>query len=100
LDEEIRSNKLKSAIYKNIEKMDLLEICRKILYAPKGYSLSEVASYFGYPFKHPRKNAYLMALEYQGFILGTLEEPDWEMIIEHNKDDILAMKYIIESVCL
>jgi len=100
LDEKIRSNKLKSTIYKNIEKIDLLEICRKNLYTPKGYSLLSVASYFCYPFKHPEKNGYHMGLEYQGFILGTLEEPDWEKIIEHNKDDVLAMKYIIESIRL
>jgi Icc-related predicted phosphoesterase len=99
LDEKIRSKKLNITTYKKVEKIDLLEICRKNLYMPKGYSLSSVASYFGYPFKHPEKNGYHMGLEYQGFILGTLEEPDWEKIIEYNKDDVLAMKYIIESVC-
>ncbi|MBE0517548.1 MAG: ribonuclease H-like domain-containing protein, partial [Methanophagales archaeon] len=66
----------------------------------KGHGLQDITYYFGYPFKHPEKNGYHMGLEYQGFILGTLEEPDWEKIIEYNKDDVLAMKYIIESVCL
>lgn len=100
LDEKIRSNRLPTLAFKKVEKIDLLEICRKNLYVPKGYSLSSVASYFGYPFKHPEKNGYHMGLEYQGFILGTLEEPDWEKIIEYNKDDVLAMKYIIESIRL
>ena len=100
LDEKIRSNRLSTTTYKKVEKIDLLEICRKNLYVPKGYSLSSVASYFGYLFKHPEKNGYHMGLEYQGFILGTLEEPDWEKIIEYNKDDVLAMKDIIESIRL
>ena len=100
LDEKIRSNRLPTLAFKKVEKIDLLEICRKNLYVPKGYSLSSVASYFGYRFKHPEKNGYHMGLEYQGFILGTLEEPDWEKIIEYNKDDVLAMKYIIESIRL
>lgn len=100
LDEKIRSNRLPTSAFKKVEKIDLLEICRKNLYVPKGYSLSSVASCFGYPFKYPEKNGYHMGLEYQGFILGTLEEPDWEKIIEYNKDDVLAMKYIIESIRL
>ena len=100
LDEKIRSNRLPTLAFKKVEKIDLLEICRKNLYVPKGYSLSSVVSCFGYPFKYPEKNGYHMGLEYQGFILGTLEEPDWEKIIEYNKDDVLAMKYIIESIRL
>ena len=98
LEDKIKRKKLDIRTYKKIEKIDLLEICRKNLYVPKGYSLSVVAPYFGYSLKYPEKNGYHMGLEYQGFILGTLDEPDWEKIIEYNREDILMMKYIVENI--
>lgn len=100
LENKLKSNLLDYKTFKKINKIDLLEICRKNLYIPKGYSLSVVASYFRYPFKNPDKNGNHMGLEYQGFILGTLGKPDWETIIESNRDDVLAMKYIIENISL
>jgi len=99
LDEKICSNKLGVLTYRKITKIDLLEICRRNIYVPKGYSLMNVATSFGYPFNQ-KKNGYHMGLEYQGYVLGTLDEPDWEKMIKYNREDILAMEHILERIRL
>ena len=100
LEKKLIEKSLDLRTFRQIEKIDLLEISRKNMYVPKGNSLPVVASYFGYSFKNPDKNGYQMGVEYQGFILGTLDKPDWEKIIENNRDDVLAMKYIIKNTSL
>lgn len=98
IKDNLKKRKIRSRKYQRMKKMDLLKICRKNTFLPQGFSLKNAATSFGYEFNDPVKSGYHIGLTYQGFILGTLDEPDWDRIIDNNRDDVFAMKHIVDRI--
>lgn len=73
--------------------LDLAIEIKSRFYLPTNFSLKEVSELLGYKFKHTNMNGFLVALSYE-------KDPikNKNLLIGYNKDDVLSMKYIIETL--
>ncbi|KXA93197.1 hypothetical protein AKJ66_02610, partial [candidate division MSBL1 archaeon SCGC-AAA259E22] len=89
---------LTSKMLKGKEHYDLYSGLRKSFVFPtQNYKLSSVGGAFGYSWEDPDLRGWDMPRLYHDY-LETGRETLLEKIVEHNKDDVMAMHHIIEEI--
>lgn len=50
-----------------------------------------------YEYKHPEIDGFLVGKQYTEYLLDG-KEPDWNKLLEYNKDDVLALKTVVDRI--
>ena len=61
------------------------------------YKLKDLATRFGFQFRHPEIDGFIVGMEYSNY-LSTGEELDWKSFIEYNEDDVMALSHMIKYI--
>jgi predicted RecB family nuclease len=79
------------------QSVDCLPALRRSIALPSpGFSLTEAASDFGYSFAYPEIDGWRVAYEYQQAI--QLGKPIPEHLLAYNRDDVLALRFLVQEV--
>lgn len=74
-----------------------LAIERSVVLPTRSLSLKEIASYFGYKYKHADMDGFGAALEYARSI-GKRDESTTKMLLEYGRDDVMVLRRIISRM--
>ncbi|MFA4946777.1 MAG: ribonuclease H-like domain-containing protein [Candidatus Micrarchaeia archaeon] len=75
----------------------LIEIRQKLFGPFTGYKLKDLAPRLGYKFKHQDLSGFEVGLTYSQY-LSTKKEPDWKKFKDYNKDDVMALPFIVNKI--
>jgi predicted RecB family nuclease len=80
-----------------LQSIDCLPALRNSLALPtRGMGLKEAAECLGYRFAHPDLDGFMVAYEYQKAIGANRPAP--ERLLAYNRDDVLALRFLIQEV--
>lgn len=84
--------------FESIPWIDLLQEVRKSVFLPvSGNKLSTISIALGYEPTFPELTGLEVGCSYSRFLNRGIE-PDWEMLLKYNEDDVMAMPFIVEQV--
>lgn len=75
------------------EFLDLAIEIKSRFYLPTNFSLKEISQFLGYKFKYTGMNGFFAALSYEEHSIKNKN-----LFIDYNKEDLLSMKYLIETL--
>jgi predicted RecB family nuclease len=71
-------------------------IVHRTLGTPKG-SLKSAGPYFGYEWTDPTMKGDMSGMSYSNY-LHSGEKPNWQELLQYNKDDVMATYWVLESI--
>ena len=50
-----------------------------------------------YEYKYPEMDGFIVGAKYTKYLLDD-QEPDWEKLLDYNRDDIMALKNVVNRI--
>jgi len=61
------------------------------------YKLDVVASALGFEYQDPTVDGFVVGSQYTRYLLDG-EEPDWDRLKQYNRDDVIALKTVVDQI--